>query len=255
MAKLRKDYIEDLKWSVKDLYNSDAEFNDKINELIAKLPTIKKYKGHLLDNATTLYEALKFDTEFNKDLEQVYIYAHIQNDQDTTNTYYQELFGKAYKLYQTYCEETSFIVPELLKQKYDVITNFLAEEPKLKEYERVLKDIYKLKKHILSAKEEKLISSISSVFKTSDEVYSSLSDADMVFGKITNDLGEEEELTEKSYRRFIESSNREVRKEAFTRLLNTYGNFKNTYASLLASEVNKNNRLAKVKKYTRDIIL
>lgn len=249
MSKNRNNYSDDLKWNVKDLYASDTDFLKKMEELEKKLPTIKKYQGHLLESAKNLYETLYFDTEFNKELEQVYIYAHIQNDQDTTNTYYQELYGKAHRLLELYSEESSFIVPELLKQKYEVIVKFLQEEPKLKEYERVLKDIYKYKKHTLSLKEEKLLSRIYSVFKTSDEVYSSLSDADMRFGTIINEDGQKEELTEKSYRKFIESTNREVRKSAFIQLLNTYGNFKNTYASLLSSEVSKNNRIAKVKKY------
>ena len=127
MSKNRNNYSDDLKWNVKDLYASDKDFLKKMEELEKKLPTIKKYQGHLLESAKNLYETLYFDTEFNKELEQVYIYAHIQNDQDTTNTYYQELYGKAHRLLELYSEESSFIVPELLKQKYEVIVKFLQD--------------------------------------------------------------------------------------------------------------------------------
>ena len=43
----------------------------------------------------------------------------------------------------------------------------------------------------------------------------------MKFGKITNSSGVKEELNESNYRTFIESGDRRVRKQAFTKLLNT----------------------------------
>ena len=77
-----------------------------------------------------------------------------------------------------------------------------------------------------------------------------LSDADMKFGYIKNEDGKKEELTEKSYRKFIESNNRKVRKDAFNKLFTTYKNFKNTFASLLAAEVRNNNKIAKIRGYS-----
>ena len=47
----------------------------------------------------------------------------------------------------------------------------------------------------------------------------------------------------------LESNNRRVRKQAFTKLLNTYGNFKNTYAALLMAEVKNNNKIASIRGY------
>jgi len=249
MAKKRENFDDNLKWNVIDLYKTEEDYNKDFEYLNEKLCCFDKYKGHILDSASTLYELLEFDNEYNKKLEQVYIYAHIQNDQDTTNTKFQTMFGKTYNLYTKYSEKTSFIVPEILKGDYDLVLNYIDEKHELKAYERVLKEIFKFKEHTLSDKEEKLISSMSSIFKTPDDVYSLLTDADMKFGKINNDDGKKEELTEKSYRKFIESNNRTIRKNAFNKLFGTYGEFKNTYAALLASEVRKNNNIANIRGY------
>ena len=189
------------------------------------------------------------DTEVDKKIEQIYVYAHLQNDQDTTNVKYQVLYKKAYKLYESYRETTSFIVPEILKSTEEVVEKFLKEEKGLKSYERMLKDLFKMKPFILDESREQLISQFSGVMGVPDEVFSYLTDADLKFGTILNEKGEEEELTEKSYRKFIESPNREVRKNAFLKLFTTYGDFKNTYAALLASEVAKNNKIALIRGY------
>ncbi len=249
MAKKREEYSEQLKWNVKDLYASEKEYKKDFEEVESRLKELALFKGHIMESAKKLLALLELDTEVDKKIEQIYVYAHIQNDQDTTNVKYQVLYKKAYKLYESYRETTSFIVPEILKSTEEVVEKFLKEEKGLKSYERMLKDLFKMKPFILDESREQLISQFSGLMGVPDEVFSYLTDADLKFGTILNENDEEEELTEKSYRKFIESPNREVRKNAFLKLFTTYGDFKNTYAALLASEVAKNNKIALIRSY------
>ncbi len=249
MAKKREEYCEQLKWNVKDLYASEKEYKKDFEEVESRLKELALFKGHIMESAKKILALLELDTEVDKKIEQIYVYAHLQNDQDTTNVKYQVLYKKAYKLYESYRETTSFIVPEILKSTEEVVEKFLKEEKGLKSYERMLKDLFKMKPFILDESREQLISQFSGVMGVPDEVFSYLTDADLKFGTILNEKGEEEELNEKSYRKFIESPNREVRKNAFLKLFTTYGDFKNTYAALLASEVAKNNKIALIRSY------
>ena len=249
MAKLRKDFKENLKWNVQDLYKTEEDYEKDYQFVKEHLKDYGKYQGHLLDNENILYEALSFDNHLSKILERIYVYAHINNDSDTTEVKYQAMYGKAYKLYEEYQEACSFLVPEILKGDRALIEEYVKKNSKLKEYERVLTDIFRLKEHVLSDKEEKILSSLSTTFSIPDQVYSYLTDADMKFGTIKNKDGKKVELNEKTYHEFIESNDRSERKQAFTKLLTTYGNFKNTYANLLASEVNNNNKIAQIRGY------
>ena len=249
MTKARKDFKDDLKWKVEDLYSSEEDFELDYQYVKEHLKEYEKYQGHLLDNENILYEALNFDHELAKIMEKIYVYAHINNDSDTTDTNYQTMFGRAYKLYEEYNEVTSFITPEILKGDYELVSEYINKNPKLKQYERVLKEIFRMKKYVLSDKEEKILSSLSTSFNTPDQVYSYLTDADMKFGTIKNRNGEKINLNERTYHEFIESTNRKERKVAFTKLFSTYGEFKNTYASLLASEVNNHNKVAQIRGY------
>ena len=249
MAKLRKDFEDELKWNVKDLYQTEEDYEKDYQYVKEHLQDYLKYQGHLLDNENILYEALSFDDEISKIIERIYIYAHINNDSDTTDVKYQTMFGKAYKLYEEYNEETSFITPEILKGDYDLVLEYIHKNSKLKQYERVLKHVFRMKKYILTDKEEKILSSLSTTFNTPDQVYSYLTDADMKFGTIKDRNGKRVELNERTYHEFIESTNRRERRLAFTKLFATYGKFKNTYASLLASEVNNHNKVAQIRGY------
>ncbi len=249
MAKLRKDFSDNLKWQVKDLFKTVDDYKKAYKKLEEEVEEYPKYQGHILDSADNLLELLEFDTNFNRNLEQLFVYAHIQNDQDTMDPFFQEMSGQVSKLYEKASEKTSYIVPEILNSNYQKIAQYINEKQELKAYERQLKEIFKIKKHTLSPKEEKLLSSMYTSFKTPDDVYSLLKDADMIFGSIKNAEGKKEELNEQTYRKFLESPNRKVRKEAFTKLLKTYGNFKNTYATLLMAEVKNNNKIASIRGY------
>ena len=249
MARARKDFKEDLKWNVKDLYQTEENYEKDYHYIKERLKDYTKYQGHILDSEDTLYEVLSFDYKMSEKLERIYVYAHINNDSDTTDVKYQTMFGKAYKLYEEYNEATSFLVPEILKGSWELIEKYINKNSKLKEYERVLKNIFRMKKYILSDKEEKILSSLSTTFSTPDNVYSYLTDADMKFGTIKDRFGKKQELNERTYHEFIESNDRGERKQAFTKLLSTYGAFKNAYASLLASEVNNNNKVAQIRGY------
>ena len=249
MARARKDFKEDLKWNVKDLYQTEEDYEKDYHYIKEHLKDYAKYQGHILDSEDTLYEVLSFDYKMSEKLERIYVYAHINNDSDTTDVKYQTMFGKAYKLYEEYNEATSFLVPEILKGSWELIEKYINKNSKLKEYERILKNIFRMKKYILSDKEEKILSSLSTTFSTPDNVYSYLTDADMKFGTIKDRFGKKQELNERTYHEFIESNDRGERKQAFTKLFSTYGAFKNAYASLLASEVNNNNKVAQIRGY------
>ncbi len=249
MTKKREEYADDLKWNVQDLYQTIEDFNKDYDYLNAKIEDYQKYEGHIFDSPKSLLNLLIFDRDIEQKFEQVYIYAHLQNDQDTTNVFYQELMGKVLKLYEKIKKVSAYIVPELLTVEYDTILEYINKEKGLKEFARNLKDIFKVKKHILSDKEEKVLSNVSSVFRTPDDVYSLLSDADLTFGTIKDEKGQKKDLSEKNYRQFLESNDRKLRKNAFKKLHETYSNFKNTYAALLMAEVNKNNKIAEIRGY------
>lgn len=249
MANTRESYEERLKWNVKDIYQSEEDFEKDFAFYEKRLEEYEKYRGHLLDSAKSLYTFLVFDTENEKVMDQLYVYAHLQSDQDTRNTKFQELEKRVYHLYRKGAEMTSFVVPELVGADYETIENYISEEPGLEAYRRILKDLFKFKSHTLSEKEEKLLSSISSAFDTADDVFSLLTDADMKFPKVKDEAGYVVELSEKNYSKLVRSKDRKVRKQAFHSLLETYGQFKNTYAALLANKVSNDNKIARLRNY------
>ncbi len=252
MAKKRKDFKDIYKWQTKDLYVSDEACLKEIKNLEKDLPKYTKFVGHILDSATSLLELLNLDRDISRKLERVFIYAHLNNDADTTDINYQELYGKAKNIYTKYLEATSFVIPELLEKDYQVIQKYIKEEKGLQEYERSLKHIFREKEHILSLEVEKALSSYIKLMSAPEEIIGSLTDSDFKFDDIIVN-GEKVELTESNYSIYIRDNDRMVRKQAFDSLYKTYESYKNTIATILRSEVEKNVANAKLRKYKNSL--
>lgn len=239
--KTRSEIDKNYQWDLSTIYGSIDEWNKEYISTKNKLPSLTKYKGNLLKDANNLLEFLNLDTEINRKLDKLFSYAHLLNDEDTTNTKNQELFGKIVNLNNEYSKITTFVKPELLKSNYEQIKAFYKDLPELKEYEVLLEEIYRYKEHTLDEREERIVAELNKSLSSPSEIFEKLTDADMKFPDIVDENGNSVEFTESNYSIFIRSKDRRLRKDAFNILHNTYGKYKNTlsetYASLVEVEV------------------
>ncbi len=249
-----RDQIDDkYKWDLTTIYKTDEIWYEELDHVSKEIEKVTNYKGKITASAKNLLDYLQFDETLERRLYKLYYYAHLKYDQDTTNTTYQKMIGKIDDIIKKSSELSSFVVPEMLETSYDVIEKYIEELDDLKEYQFTLENIYRLKKHILSDEEEKLISSFSNVLDVSEDIYFALNDSDLKFGNIKDENGKEVELTKSNWSKFISSSDRNVRKEAFNLLYNTYGNLKNTIAKTFSGKVEYLTELAKIKKFNSSI--
>ena len=252
MGKLQKtrDEIETkYTWDLTLIYKTDAYFEKDYERVSKEINDITRYKGILVKSASNLLGYLKLSNELERKLYKLYYYANLKNDQDTTNTKYQAMLGKVKNLLTKFEELDAYAQPELMSIDYSLIEKYYEEEKELKEFEFVLSNLFRFKKHILSKEVEEVLSSLSNSLNNSSETYELLTDSDMKFGKILDENNEEVELTESNYSVFLHSKDRRVRKEAFNKILTTYGEYKNTISSTFAGNVDTLTTLAKLKKY------
>ncbi|WP_258871639.1 oligoendopeptidase F, partial [Halobacillus trueperi] len=208
-------------------------------------------QGKLGESAEQLYELLSFQDKISHKIGLLYTYAHMRNDQDTTNAHYQEMNAKAENLYTKIASAMSFIVPEILALPEGKVRSFIESYEPLELYEHTLDEITRQRAHVLSEKEEKLLAGFSEIGANPSQTFGALNNADLTFPTIKNEKGEEVDLTHGRYINFLKSDDREVRKSAFDAMYDTFGSFKNTFASTLGGHVKKNNFNASVRKYDR----
>jgi oligoendopeptidase F len=245
----RKEISVEETWRLEDIFSSDDQWEKEFQSIKSQIAEVKKFQGKLGESAEVLYEALSFQDQLLERIGKLYTYAHMRYDQDTTNSFYQGLDDRMKNLYAQTASQLAFIVPEILSVEESKINQFLKEKEELKLYEHALEEINLQRPHVLSAEQEALLAEASEVMNTSSNTFGMLNNADLEFPSIKDENGEEVEITHGRYIRFLESSDQRVRHDAFKAVYETYGKFRNTFASTLSGNIKKDNFNARVRKY------
>ncbi len=87
----REEIQEERTWRLEDIFESDEAWNKEYDAVKELAPKITEYQGKLHESADTLYNLLKLQDEVASRFGKLFTYAHMRYDQDTTNSYYQEM--------------------------------------------------------------------------------------------------------------------------------------------------------------------
>ena len=226
----RSEISDEYKWSVKDLYSSDELWNNDYEKALKSTQEKSSFEGCVMDSADTLADALSESEKNDYITERLYVYAFMRYYEDTSDGTYQQMSGKAQMLAVKMSEKYSFLVPEIMAADDDKVARFLDSD-KIKPYRHLLCDMLAKKEHTCSQKEEKLLAMASQMADSPSDIFSKFNNADVKFGKVHDEHGDEKELTSAGFSVFMESRDRNVRKEAFYALYRQYKSYINTLAA------------------------
>ncbi|NGP44580.1 oligoendopeptidase F [Bacillaceae bacterium SIJ1] len=247
---LREELPVEATWRLEDIFSSDNEWEKAFQQLKENYPEMKAYQGKLGESPEQLYQALQLQDRLSEQLGKLYAYARMRNDQDKANSTYQAMNDRNVSLLTQVSSTFSFIVPELLQIPEAKLSEMIQAYEPLQVYAQAIDDINRSRPHVLSASEEALLAQASEALNASSNTFSMLTNADITFPDITDENGESITISEGRYLRFMQSSDRRVREDAFKALFGTYGAFKNTIASTLGGNLKKDNYLATVHNYS-----
>lgn len=250
----RRDEIDiRYKWDLSKIFESDDVFLNELDILSNDIYKIESVKGHILDSSESLLNYFNLSEMIERRMFKLYYYASLKHDEDTTNTKYQEFKGKVDNLICKYGELTSFITPEMMEKDYSYVLDLINSNNELEKYRFNLENFYRYKNHSLSKSEEELLSILEKSLSCSEEIFESLTDSDIRFGKIKDENGKYVELTESKWSVLSRSDNRDVRKRAFKLLYKTYSNYKNTIAGTFSGNIEVLTKMAKIRKFNSSL--
>ncbi|WP_458119379.1 oligoendopeptidase F [Paenibacillus sp. Z6-24] len=234
-------------WNLNDMFADQQAWDQTYDEVKSILPEAEQLQGKL-NTAEAVKSAFELEDRVSLQVERLYVYAHMRQDEDTANPTYQALTQKAKKISVDASQALSFITPEILglsDEKLDELLN----APELESYRFTLQEMKREKAHVLTQAEEALLAQVGNLSQAPQTIFGMLNNADLKFPNIIDENGNEVELTHGRYIQFLESPHREVRERAFKAVYSTYARQKNTIAATLSANVNKNIFYSTVRKY------
>lgn len=247
--KQRDQIPQEYKWNISAMYPDESKWEDDVAQCISRSENFKSFSGSLGDSSDILLEALTERDAIWQKLEHAFVYAAMKKDEDNRVDKYQAMNDKCSAAMAKVAAAMSFFTPELLSVPEEKIFTFISEEPDLSAYEFLLKAMLREKKHVLTASEENILAQMSEVTGATNDVFKMLNNADMTFGSVIDEDGDEVTLTHGNYITFMESHDRNLRKKAFTNMYEAYKKLNNTLATNYNYNVKTDVVSSRIRKY------
>jgi oligoendopeptidase F len=244
----RADLPDSDKWDLTHLFSGADKWTEDFAWIQQTYPKLTEWKGHLGESAGTLAACLEFEKSLDLKIERVYHHASLQVAEDSANPEYLARMGQLQNLLTKISEVASFLGPEIQAIPDEKFAQFL-EDPALSAWKTALKKIRRMKPHVLSEREERLLALGSSALDGYDDTFSQLTDVDMKFGVLTDEKGEEKPLTQSSYSSFLVKRDHALRKRAFHQFYQEFQDHQFTLASSLAYSVKADVFRARARNY------
>ncbi len=247
--KTREEIDSKYKWAIKDLYHSDADWENEYCKVEEFIPRLASYEGKVTSSCKELYDFLSLRDTVSLLLERLIVYSNQKYHEDTANTTYQKLSDRASMLAVKFEGSISFFHSEIMKLSEEKLNNFYEECSSLQFYRRYLDNLFRKKPHILSEAEEKLLAAAGEVTEAPSNIFTIFNNADIQFAQIMNENQQEVQLTHGRYTTFLQSNDRRVRKEAFEAMYAPYITYKNTLAAVYTANLKQEHFYAKARNY------
>ncbi len=231
----RSEVPAEYKWDLSRLFEDDAAWEAGLKAFTGMIEGITSFKGTLGESVDTLHACLEYLSKLERLGERLGYYAQLRYSEDAGDSTNQERFARFMKAASDASTASSFFEPEIHAIDSDRLNTFLRDE-RLADYRIKLRKLMRMKPHVLSEAEERLMAMQSEANQTAQKAFSALTDVDFEFGRIDTPDGPKP-LSHASLASFMQNPDRDIRERAWNQFYEVFEAHKNTLASLYSGSV------------------
>lgn len=244
----QRSQIEDkYKWNLQDIYSSDELMLKDIEMLKTYPEKISSFKGKLR-KAKNLLKFFELQTEISMLSEKIGVYIALKLAEDLSNAKFRELEGVVSSIEKNISCAGAFEESELISYGEKYIRKVMNDD-RFANYKISLDDFLRNKEHILSEKEEEIISKVTRSISGYSDVFDNLDNLDLKFHDALDSKGKKHEVNQHNYSELLENTDRVLRKNALVSYMDGYHSLSNTIGSNYISSVEGDWFLADVYKF------
>ncbi|MFH1679972.1 MAG: oligoendopeptidase F [Candidatus Eisenbacteria bacterium] len=250
-AARERDEVEDrYKWDLSAIYADETDWDTELDWVESLVPEVLAFQGRLGESAETLLAFHKKTEEMERIFDRLYSYAGLKADEDTRVSRYHGLRQRVRSVGVEVQAATAWVQPELLLIPEEKLQGFLDGSPELEIYQHYYDDLWRSREHILSEKEERILSLAGDLSATPRDVFNQMTNADLKFGTFLDENGEEVEMTQARYGTYLESPDRRVRRDAYDVYYEGYGRYVQGSAAAFAGVLKRDLFYARARGYS-----
>ena len=237
------------KWDLTGLFADVGKWQEAFIWVQTTYPRLKEWRGKLSASPQSLVDCLEFEKMLEAKLERLYHFASLQLAEDSANNEHLARIGQIQNLMTKIAEAGAFVTPEIQAIDDETFAKFIVA-PALADWRIKLHKIRRMKPHVLSEPEERILALGRVALSGYDDMFSQLTDVDMKFGVLTDETGRERPVTQSSFSSFLVKRDPELRKRAFHQFYAEFQDHQYTLAAALAYSVKADIFRARARRYS-----
>lgn len=229
-------------WDLTKLIKDEEDFKKKY----AEADKLLDEAHHLLLNFKDNFkEAILKLVEAQRKVMNIYVFAHMNADADTKDTEGQRLHLKALNLGSKLDEVGAPLKPALLSLSREELDKLIKDND-MEDYRLFIEKIYRFKDHVLTEKEESILSAYGFLENAPFDAYNLLTNADITFEDLEST---DTKLNGATFISLLRNKDEKVRREAFQKYYKSYKGLENVISSLYLNNVKAMTTEAKLRGY------
>lgn len=233
-------------WDLTKLIKDEEDFKKKYAEADKLLDEAHHLLLNFKDNFKEVILKL---IEAQRKVMNIYVFAHMNSDADTRNTEGQRLHLKALNLGSKLDEVGAPLKPALLSLSREELDKLIKDND-MEDYRLFIEKIYRFKDHVLTEKEESILSAYGFLENAPFDAYNLLTNADITFEDLEST---DTKLNGATFISLLRNKDEKVRREAFQKYYKSYKGLENVISSLYLNNVKAMTTEAKLRGYNSSL--
>jgi hypothetical protein len=237
------------RWNLADVYATEAAWQEDTRRLEGQFDEMKTCRGQLGESPARFKACMDLNTDLYKRFRRLSTYASETFAENTAAPAGMELRQKARLLGSRTEESVAFVRPEILALGPDRVARLLAGDAALAIYRRPLDVVLRNAPHTLDDAGESMAATFGLATSAPESVYTTLSNADMLWPSVKLSNGQVARLDQSGYTKYRAVANRADRKKVFDTFWRTWKDYERTFGVTFDEMLKTDSAYAKVRRY------
>jgi oligoendopeptidase F len=240
-------------WEAESVFPDEAGWEQAVSTVLARLPDLEEFKGHLGDSPETLADWFDANERAHRLMAKVVVYSNMEYSVDVGDQAAAARADRARSVMAQLGAASSFAVPELLGIGIPKLREWVAASPRLAHLGHYFDRLEKLQKRIRSAEVEQLLTQVSDPLATALSVHGVLANTDLKFAPAVDSKGELHEVAQGTIAALLTNPDRALRRSAFENYADQHLAMQHAMAASLAGGVKRDVFFARARGYASSL--